>query len=201
MTSTGHDRRLYNQDRSLPTALYTFYPVGQSPTEYTENTRLCTMTSTGHDRRLYNQDRSPPTTLYTFYPVGWSPSQELGLRSTGVGIWYFDPDRTLPTVRNIVPSSPMVSVWPNTPAQTILEWYMVVGHSLIERVTIFLYLTVQEHNRVLDVIHSKSTQIRPDFYIYTHERSFCLIVSIIINIRYISRYIITLWSHFGLCQS
>ena len=91
----------------------------------------------------------------------------------------------------------MVSVWPNTTAQTISEWYMVVGHSLIERVTIFLYLTVQEHNWVLHVIHFKSTQIRPDFYIYTHERSFCLIVSIIINIRYISRYIITLWSHFS----
>ena len=111
MTSTGHDRRLYNQDRSLPTTLYTFYPVESSPSEYTESTRSCTMTSTGHDRQLYNQDRSLPTTLYTFYPVGQSPSestantrscimastghdrllykrptQELGLRSTGVGI-------------------------------------------------------------------------------------------------------------------
>ena len=37
-------------------------------------------------------------------------------------------------------------------------------------------------------------------YIYTHERSFCRIVSIIINIRYTSRRIIILCSHFGLCQ-
>ena len=75
MTSTSHDRLLYNQDRSLPTNLYEFYPVGSSPSEYTENTRLCIMTSTGHDRLLYNQDRSLPTTLYAFYPVGSSPSE------------------------------------------------------------------------------------------------------------------------------
>ena len=107
ITSTG---LLYNPDRSLPTTLYAFYPVGSSPSEYTENTRLCIMTSTGHDRLLYNPDRSLPTTLYAFYPVGSSPSeytentrlcimastshdrllylcptQELGLRSTDVG--------------------------------------------------------------------------------------------------------------------
>ena len=75
MTSTGHDRWLYNQDRSLPTSLYTFYPIGSSPSEYTENTRSCIMTSTGHDRLLYNQDRSLPTTLYAFYPVGSSSSE------------------------------------------------------------------------------------------------------------------------------
>ena len=30
-TSTGHDRRLYDQDRSRPTTLYTFYTIMQSP--------------------------------------------------------------------------------------------------------------------------------------------------------------------------
>ena len=125
---TGPDRRLYNQDRSLPTTLYTFYTIRQSPSEDTENTRSCIMTSTGHDRRLYKH-----------------PTQVLGLRSTGVGIWYFDPGRALPTVRIIVPSSPRVSVWPNTTAQSISEWYMVVGHSLIERVTIISYLTDYEN--------------------------------------------------------
>ena len=63
MTSTGHDRRLYNQDRSLPTTLYTFYPIMYSP----QNTlkihgrvlwHLPVMTDgfiikTGHCRRLY----------------------------------------------------------------------------------------------------------------------------------------------------
>ena len=78
---------------------------------------------------------------------------------------------------------------------------MVVGYSLTERVSILLYLTVHEHNWVLYVIHFNITQIRPDFYIYTHERSFCLIVSIVINIRYIFRCITTLCSHFGVCQS
>ena len=67
ITSTGHDRLLYNPDRSLPTTLYAFYPVGSSPSEYTENTRLCIMTSTGHDRLLYNPNRSLPTTLYMFH--------------------------------------------------------------------------------------------------------------------------------------
>ena len=36
-------------------------------------------------------------------------------------------------------------------------------------------------------IYFKSTQIDPGFYIYTLERSFCLIDSIIINIRYTLR--------------
>ena len=110
ITSTGHNRLLYNPDRSLPTTVYAFYPVGSSPSEYTENTRLCILTSIGHDRLLYNPDRSLPTTLYAFYPVGSSsleytentrlcimastshdrllylcPTQGLGLRSTDVG--------------------------------------------------------------------------------------------------------------------
>ena len=66
MSSTGYDRLPYDPDRSLPSTLYAFYPVGSGPPEYTENTRLCIMTSTGHDRLLYLR-----------------PTQELGLRSTG----------------------------------------------------------------------------------------------------------------------
>ena len=31
MTYTGPDRRLYNQDRSRPTTVYTFYTIIQSP--------------------------------------------------------------------------------------------------------------------------------------------------------------------------
>ena len=56
------------------------------------------------------------------------------------------PGRALPTVRIIVPSSPMISVLPNITVQTISEGYLVIGHSLIERVTILLYLAVYEHN-------------------------------------------------------
>ena len=135
MTYTGHDRRLYNQDRSRPTTLDTFYTIIQSSSEYTKNTRSCIITYTGHDRRLYDQDRSRPTTLYTFYSIMQSSSeytkntrsciitytshdrrlyyrltQLSGLRSTGVGIRYDDHGRALPTIRIIVPSSPMVSV-------------------------------------------------------------------------------------------
>ena len=66
LSSTGPDRLPYDPDRSLPTTLYVFYPVGSSPPEYTENTRLCIMASTGHDRPLYIRSM-----------------QELGLRSTG----------------------------------------------------------------------------------------------------------------------
>ena len=146
MTGTGHDRRLYNQYRSLPTTLYTFYTIMCESSEYTENTRSCTMTGTGHDRRLYDQYRSLPTTLYTFYTIMCESSEYtkstrsctmtwtghdwwlykrltllLGLRSTGVGIWYNDHGRALPTVRIIVPSSRRVSVRPNTTAQSISD--------------------------------------------------------------------------------
>ena len=123
ITYTGHDRRLNNQNRSRPTTLYTFYTIMQSSSEYTKNTRSCIITYTGHDRRLYKR-----------------LTQLSGLRSTGVGIWYYDPGRALPTVRIIVPSSPMVSVWPNTTAHSMPEQYMVVWHSLVERDTINSYL-------------------------------------------------------------
>ena len=146
MTYTGHDRRLYNQYRSRPTTLYTFYSIMRSSSEYTKNTRSCIITYTGHYRRLYKQYRSRPTTLYTSYAIMRSSSeytkntrsciitytghyrrlykrltQLLGLRSTGVGIWYYDPGRALPTARIIVPSSPRVSVWPNIIVQSIPE--------------------------------------------------------------------------------
>ena len=111
MTNTGHDRRLYNQYRSLPMTLYTSYTIMCESAEYTKNTRSCIMTGTGHDRRLYNQYRSLPTTLYTSYTIMCESSEYtkntrsctmtgtghdrwlykrltllLGLRSTGVGI-------------------------------------------------------------------------------------------------------------------
>ena len=55
ITNSGHCRRLY-------TRLYT---IMWGSSEYTKNTRSCTMTYTDHDRRLYIQFRSLPTTLYT----------------------------------------------------------------------------------------------------------------------------------------
>ena len=70
---TGYDRLLYTRftrlgkvplntkhmgvwfalDRFQPATLYVLYPVGSSPPEYSENTRMCILTSTGHDRPLY----------------------------------------------------------------------------------------------------------------------------------------------------
>ena len=38
--------------------------------------------------------------------------------------------------------------------------------------------------------HTITTEIRPDYYIYTLERSICLIINIMINIRYIPRCVI-----------
>ena len=49
---------------------------------------------------------------------------------------------------------------------------------------IFRYLAVVRIHWVPYAIYFKSTQIHPGFYIYTHERSICLIDSIINNIRY-----------------
>ena len=46
---------------------------------------------------------------------------------------------------------------------------------------------------VLYDIHLITTQIRPGFYIYTLERSFCLILNIIIVIRHIPRCVIQLY--------
>ena len=63
MTSTGRDWRLYNQDRSLLTTLYTFYTIMQSP-QNTLKIHGCVLwhlpvttdyfiIKTGHCRRLY----------------------------------------------------------------------------------------------------------------------------------------------------
>ena len=53
---------------------------------------------------------------------------------------------------------------------------------------------------VLYEMHFTTTQINPGFYIHTLERSFWLIVSIIINIRYTSRGPMGLCPHSGLYQ-
>ena len=173
MTWTGHDRWLYKQYRSLLTTLYTFYTIMWESSEYTKNTRSCTMTWTGHDRWLYKR-----LTLL------------LGLRSTGVGIWYDDHGRALPTVRIKVPSSRMVSVWPNTITQSISDQYVIVLYPLTERAMIKWYLPVMRIHWVPYEIYFTTTQIDPGFYIYTLERSFCLTINIMINIRYISRCVI-----------
>ena len=51
---------------------------------------------------------------------------------------------------------------------------------------------------VLYYLHLITTQIRPGFHIYTLERSFCLILYIIIVIRHIPRCVIRHLLHFGL---
>ena len=51
---------------------------------------------------------------------------------------------------------------------------------------------------VLYDIHLITTQIRPGFHIYTLERSFCLILNIIIVIRHIPRCVIRHLLHLGL---
>ena len=94
----------------------------------------------------------------------------------------------------------MVSVRPNTITQSISDQYVIVLYPLTERDIIKWYLADMRIHWVLHEIHFITTQIHPGFYIYTLERSFCLIVSIIINIRYISHCIIGLCSHSGLCR-
>ena len=84
----------------------------------------------------------------------------------------------------------MVSVRPTTIAQLISEQYMVVSHSPTERDTILLYLA--DYANTLHEIHFITTQIRPGFHMYVLERSFCLIVNIIDNIRHTSRCVIRL---------
>ena len=92
----------------------------------------------------------------------------------------------------------MVSVRPNTITQPISDQYVIVLYPLTERAMIKWYLADMRIHWVLHEIHFITTQIHPGFYIYTLERSFCLIVSIIINIRYSSHCIIGLGSHWVL---
>ena len=94
----------------------------------------------------------------------------------------------------------MVSVRPNKITQPISDQYVIVLYPLTERAMIKWYLADMRIHWVLHEIHFITTQIHPGFYIYTLERSFCLIVSIIINIRYSSHCIIGLCSHSGLCR-
>ena len=108
-------------------------------------------------------------------------------------------DRTLPLVRIIVPSSRMASSLLTITPQLISEQYMIELHSLPGRDTIFGYLAdyVNTLSPIYD-IHLITTQIRPVFYIYTLERSFCLILNIMIDIRHIPRCVIRLLLHLGL---
>ena len=94
----------------------------------------------------------------------------------------------------------MVSVPPNTIAQSISDQYVIVLYPPTERAMIKWYLADLRIHWVLHEIHFTTTQIDPGFYIYTLERSFCLLVSIIINIRYTSRGPMGLCSHSGLYQ-
>ena len=57
----------------------------------------------------------------------------------------------------------------------------------------FVLTSVYDNLGVPYNIHVRTTQIHPGFYIYTHESSFCLIVSIIISIQYVSRCVIQIF--------
>ena len=149
MTGTGHDRRLYNQYRSLPTTLYTFYTIMCESSDYTKNTRSCTMTWTGHDRWLYKR-----LTLL------------LGLRSTGVGIWYYDHGRALPTVRIIVPSSRMVSVWPNTISQSISDCIIPAYRASYDKMVLSCYANTL--SPLWNILHNNTNQ-SGFLHIYTRK--------------------------------
>ena len=100
MTSTGHDRRLYNQDRSLPTTLYTFYTMMYSPQKtlkilgrvlwHLPVTTDGFIIKTGHCRRLY----------ICFTQLGRSPSEYTGstqsctMTSTGHDRRLYNQDRS-----------------------------------------------------------------------------------------------------------
>ena len=137
------------------------------------------MTYTGPGRWLYNHDRLRPTTFYPVYTIIYSPLNTLKMH--GRVLWHrpgrdrrlYNQDRSLPTTLYTfytIMQSPQNTLripgrvlW-RRPVTT--DSFINVSHNL----------TVHEHNWVLHVIHFNITQIRPDCYIYTHERSFCLIV-------------------------
>ena len=73
--------------------------------------------------------------------------------------------------------------------------WLYVLYPITERAMIKWYLAVMRIHWVPYEIYFTTTQINPGFYIYTLERSFCLIASIIVNIRY------TLQGPMGLCPT
>ena len=82
-------------------------------------------------------------------------------------------------------------------AQLISEQYMVELHSLPGQDTIFMYLA-DYVNTLSPIWYTLDNNTRPGFYIYTLERSFCLMFNILIDTRHISRCVIRLLLHFGL---
>ena len=88
---TGHDRRLYNQYRSLPTTLYTSYTIMCESSKYTKNTRSCTITTDGFinvshyywgsGRPASVSDTTttavlcPPSGLSSVFTYGFGPTQ------------------------------------------------------------------------------------------------------------------------------
>ena len=144
INDTDHYWRLYTR----------FYTIMWGSSEYTKNTQSCTMTWTGHDRWLYKR-----LTLL------------LGLRSTGVGIWYDDHGRALPTVRIIVPSSRMVSVRPNTIAQSISDQYVIVLYPLTERAMIKWYCYANTLSPIWNILYNNTNQ---SGFLHTHTRKVLL---------------------------
>ena len=118
--------------------------------EYTKNTRSGNMTSTGHDRQPYKR-----------------LTQQSGLRSTGSV-----SEAPTPAVLGPPPGLYFcLHLWSRSVLIQLPKQYqnniMVVGYSLTERVTIFLYLTVHEHNWVLHAIHFKN--LSGFLHIYTRK--------------------------------
>ena len=87
-----------------------------------------------HSVVYYNINRSRPVTFLQIHTIIGAPVDRR--RQTGT----ISPDRTLPSVRIIVPSSRMASSPLTIILQLISEQYMVELHSLPGRYTIFWYL-------------------------------------------------------------
>ena len=56
-----------------------------------------------------------------------------------------------------------------------------------------VYIDLGEYTESSYDKHTITTEIRSGYYIYTLERSFCLIINIMIDIRYISRCVMQIF--------
>ena len=132
--------------------------------EYTKNTRSYIMTYTDHNRWLYIR----PTLL-------------LGRRSTEVGIWYNTHGRTTEICPDyyIYPLERSIFLIINI---MINSRYTPQGQMGLRPSVRFIWTCVYFTESYYDN-HTNTTEISPDYYIYSLERSNCLIISIMIDIR------------------
>ena len=136
------------------------------------------MTYTDHDRWLYIQYRSLPATLDTFYTI-MHMSTKYTKNTRSCTMTQTGHDRRL---YNQYRSSSISNIQ-----------YTPQGRKglcpLVRIIRTCVYFTESYYDK-----HTNTTEICPDYYIYPLERSIRLIISIMIDIRLVSRCVLQIYN-------